>query len=209
MKLHFGCGAVIKEGWTNADHWTPDCVSLGLTGLHVERDRVWTNSGSGQTTNEEVTRFVKLKAPNDLSCIGGGTVEEIYSSHVLEHFHPSVLQELLGEFQRVLKPGGKMHHITPDFDEMVKLWVSLNQGWKNGESVMDMERYQTIVNVTLCPFLFGDNYPQHKALLNKNVMEFLLRRWGFDKVKVETKGTDLHSTCHSPSGIYNTLRVKK
>lgn len=59
---------------------------------------------------------------SDLSMFGDGTVEQIYASHILEHFpHPKTLG-VLKEWNRVLKRGAKAYISVPDFDAMVKLY---------------------------------------------------------------------------------------
>jgi len=203
MKLNYMAGTVIEAGAIHIDCWVPPFVEHGW---QKQRGEVYVRYG-GDGTDQKETMYIRMEHANDLSMIEAATVDELYSAHAMEHLHPSHAQEIMGEFQRVLKPGGRMHHITPDFDEMVKLWQALHSNFELGKSTLDMERYQTIVNVTLCPFLFGNGYPQHKSLWNKNVAEFILRRWGFDNITVETIGTDLHFKATTPTGVYNTLRV--
>jgi hypothetical protein len=216
MKLHYGCGTILKKNWTNVDAFVPDCVRFALP----ERisDKLWgylpqdvMPTLMNETSHQDVTVFMRLDSPTDLSCVQASVVEELYSSHVLEHFHPAHVYELIGEFLRVLEPGGKMHHVVPDFDALVKMWKKMNhqyEGCGMGQEgkIFDMERYQTIVNGILCPWLFGKDYPPHKGLWNKNYASFLLRRWGFIHVEIETVDTDLHIKARAPSGSSNTIK---
>jgi len=50
------------------------------------------------------------------------SVEEIFSSHVIEHFSWREVKDVLIEWLRVLKKGGKLEMITPDF---FRLWQNL------------------------------------------------------------------------------------
>jgi predicted SAM-dependent methyltransferase len=59
----------------------------------------------------------------DLSMFTDGTVDEIYSSNVLEHFPHVDTINVLKEWCRVLKPGGKLWLSVPDFDATVKLYL--------------------------------------------------------------------------------------
>ena len=43
------------------------------------------------------------------------SVDEVYASHVLEHFESSKIQSVLDEWTRVLKPGGRLRVAVPDF----------------------------------------------------------------------------------------------
>jgi predicted SAM-dependent methyltransferase len=64
-------------------------------------------------------------ACTDLSQFAAGSVAEIYCSHVLEHLsHRGELQTALGEFFRVLKPGGMLRVSVPDLDMLCRLFVS-------------------------------------------------------------------------------------
>lgn len=50
------------------------------------------------------------------------TVDEIYASHILEHFPHVRTEYVLEEWYRVLKKGAKAYISVPDFDAMVKLY---------------------------------------------------------------------------------------
>lgn len=51
-----------------------------------------------------------------------GTVDEIYASHLLEHFSWSETDGLLAEWRRVLRKDGVAYISVPDFDAMDKLY---------------------------------------------------------------------------------------
>lgn len=53
-----------------------------------------------------------------------GSVEEIYASHILEHFPAGNTQNVLDEWARVLKPGGRMRIAVPDFAVIAKAYVA-------------------------------------------------------------------------------------
>ena len=53
---------------------------------------------------------------SDLSQFESDAVEEIYASHVLEHFPHTQTLAVLAEWCRVLKKGGKLYLAVPDFD---------------------------------------------------------------------------------------------
>ena len=58
----------------------------------------------------------------DLSFCKEGTVWDIYSSNVLEHFPHTETLTVLKEWHRVLKPGGTLYLSVPDFEACVKLY---------------------------------------------------------------------------------------
>ncbi len=51
------------------------------------------------------------------------SVEEIYASHVLEHFPAIEVPRVLKDWMRVLEPGGRMRIAVPDFDHVARLYL--------------------------------------------------------------------------------------
>lgn len=60
---------------------------------------------------------------SDLSMFKDGDVQEIYASHILEHFSHLKTVDVLKEWRRVLKRGGKAYIAVPDFDAMIKTYL--------------------------------------------------------------------------------------
>ena len=52
------------------------------------------------------------------------SVDEILAESVLEHISTFDTQETLWEWWRVLKPGGKLEIVVPDFDVIAKKWLA-------------------------------------------------------------------------------------
>lgn len=52
------------------------------------------------------------------------SVDEIYACHVFEHFKKNEIIDVLNEWFRVLKNGGKLRIAVPDFESVVNLYVS-------------------------------------------------------------------------------------
>jgi predicted SAM-dependent methyltransferase len=55
----------------------------------------------------------------DLHMLSEGSVEAIYASHVLEHFHREQVLPVLKEWCRVLVPEGVIHVAVPNFTAVV------------------------------------------------------------------------------------------
>lgn len=53
-----------------------------------------------------------------------GTVDLIYASHCLEHFHYRETEKVLTEWFRVLKAGGTLRVSVPDFDKLVDIYTA-------------------------------------------------------------------------------------
>lgn len=55
-----------------------------------------------------------------LSQFKDGSIEEIYASHILEHFYHTKTEKVLKEWCRVLKVGGKLYLSVPDWDKIIE-----------------------------------------------------------------------------------------
>lgn len=79
-----------------------------------------------------------------------GSVDEIYSSHCLEHIHHRSTLATLAEWVRVLKPGGRIRIAVPDFDRVFdeyqsgKMHVEMLKCWLHGSNDVDHDRHRTI-----------------------------------------------------------------
>ena len=107
---------------------------------------------------------------SDLEQFADGTFEEIYASHVLEHFdYATSLMPTLMEWHRVLQPGGRLLVSVPDLDVLASLF--LDKASFDGD-----ERYY-IMRV-----IFGghcDKYDYHMVGLNEEFIGAFLRDAGF------------------------------
>ena len=59
---------------------------------------------------------------DDLSMIEDETVDEIYACHVLEHFDRNNINNVLLEWNRVIKKGGVLRLAVPDFEKIVLVY---------------------------------------------------------------------------------------
>jgi SAM-dependent methyltransferase len=66
-------------------------------------------------------KFDAAKIPYD-----DNTVDEIFASHIIEHFHFQQSWEVLREWYRVLKPGGFLKVETPDFHNSCRAFIESN-----------------------------------------------------------------------------------
>ena len=57
----------------------------------------------------------------DMTPIATGTIDAIWSSHNLEHLHRHEVPAALGEFLRVLRPGGQLLLTLPDLQKVAEL----------------------------------------------------------------------------------------
>lgn len=88
MKLHLGCGGTYLEGYVNIDYPVSD-----NTIMKVKAD-----------VYQDIKTLV----------FEAGSIEEIRSHHLFEHFNRAEALAMLVKWHRWLKPGGKLVIETPD-----------------------------------------------------------------------------------------------
>jgi predicted SAM-dependent methyltransferase len=106
----------------------------------------------------------------DLSRFPDGTFEEIYASHVVEHFdYKGELMDTLIEWHRVLVPGGTLYVSVPDLDVLARLFL-------DRKLLSVKERYEVM------QMIFGghnDKYDYHLVGLNDEFLGQVLSQAGF------------------------------
>jgi len=74
--------------------------------------------------------YINIDAQNtgDVQCdirkleYDDSSIDEIYSSHVLEHFGRHEVKSVLKEWSRVIKPGGKIYIAVPDIESAISYY---------------------------------------------------------------------------------------
>ncbi len=94
----------------------------------------------------------------------------IYVSHCLEHISYQILDNVLKEWHRVLKPKGILRVSVPNFDTMIEMYN---------------DNYQDITQI-LPPLLGGQDYKYnfHYAAFNEKYLKHLFAKNGFNEVKL-------------------------
>ena len=64
---------------------------------------------------------------DDLSMFDNGTADIIYCSHAFEYFDREHSEVVLGEWRRVLKPGGILRLAVPDFDKLLQVYAKTGE----------------------------------------------------------------------------------
>lgn len=110
----------------------------------------------------------------DMSRFDDKTFDEIYASHILEHFDfTGSLQTALKEWYRVLKPEGKLYISVPDMDILCKLFLM-------------KERLSKENRFNIMRMMFGghaNKYDYHYVGLYADSLKDFLAETGFQKVK--------------------------
>jgi len=98
------------------------------------------------------------------------SIEEIYASHVLEHFSYHNAADVLAEWVRVLKPGGRVRIAVPDFDWVVKQYVSQSDKFNIEGILMGGHSHEHDVHLAIY------NEPKLRAVMERAGLE-RIERW--------------------------------
>lgn len=146
--------------------------------------RVWINLGSGaspypQFVNVDINLARRpdmwLDVRHGLPFVGG-TVDAIYTRHVLEHFYHDELTRVLAECRRVLKPGGGIRIMVPSLEVACRAYL------EGDDSVlMTFPRPYRSRGGRAVNLLFCDG--QHRMGFDLSLMAELLEDAGFSDIR--------------------------
>lgn len=166
-KLNIGCGLDFQEGYLNID--IQDLSETCPKGYQFRQSEC-----------------------NKLSFIMDRSIEEVYVNQLCEHIHPLDIKETLAEWRRVLKIGGILRIVFPDFDKVIEHY----QECKELKTTEDFMNFLTLNYVTLCSTQgtrVNTLYP-HKSLLTVKFVSVLLESEGFEIATVNNSSERRYST---------------
>jgi predicted SAM-dependent methyltransferase len=134
-----------------------------------------------------------------LECFEDNTFEQVYASHVLEHFdYKEALLATLKEWHRVLAPGGTLFVSVPDLDVLARLFLE-RQALTIDERFLVMR------------MIFGghvDRFDYHLVGLNDEFLTEYLRIAGFvDGVRVGSFGLFNDTSLKTLRGVLISLNM--
>jgi len=140
----------------------PTCINLDY-GWHPEIDICW-----------DITKGLPL---DDHSVTG------IFTEHVLEHISFSSCDYVLGEFRRILKPGGVLRIVVPDgelylsrYTELMQLLTNEPLPYSSGDSYEGL--YSPMMSVNRIFRAHG-----HQFIYDFQTFDLLLHKNGFTEVQ--------------------------
>lgn len=145
IKLHLGCGDRYLDGYTNIDF----------------------------PTSEHTVMKVKADVYQDVRTLEykDGSVDEIRTHHMFEHFSRQEALKLLAQWRRWLKPNGVLRIEMPDFGRAA-FWYSFSGLRRRFE---------------LSRHIFGSQEAKwafHLDGWDRKKLKFVLKQFGFKKVKI-------------------------
>lgn len=109
-----------------------------------------------------------VQAVDKLRRFRNNSVDLVYACHVLEHFSHLRVPEVLREWGRVIKPGGRLCISVPDFDRILAIYHD------TGNDV------PPILNALMGGQEYAYNY--HRIVFNRSYLTALLLEAGFRRV---------------------------
>ena len=106
---------------------------------------------------------------DELDMFGDNTTTLLYASHVLEHFPRHQIPVVLGEWRRVLRPGGILSVSVPDFEQLIKVYEIAGRD----------------LDAVLGPLVGRQDHPFnfHYMVFDRRKLTSLLREAGFIEVR--------------------------
>jgi predicted SAM-dependent methyltransferase len=124
MRINVGCGQTPTEGWRNFDN----SLSLHLAKIPFLPELLH-KAGILERLQYQFIHFARSNqieygdATKGLP-ISDGSVDVLYSSHMLEHLDPGEASLFLKEARRVLRPGGTIRLAVPDLRQQVQEYMA-------------------------------------------------------------------------------------
>lgn len=115
-RLHFGCYNLPVPGWINTDVSSQILLSRLPMGPKLAAKAGLLNAQQRADHAAGVWKRVQYMDLSKPFPFATGTMEAIYSSHVMEHLTPLIAEHVIGECARILKPGGVFRVSVPDLD---------------------------------------------------------------------------------------------
>jgi len=129
VKVNFGSGTIVADGWINVDGGT---FALFAGWPTMALRTIYRFSECRQWEDEELyvrrlrsNAFIHHNLEYGFPFVDG-SVDYLYSSHVMEHFYPDTAAFLFRDAHRVLRKGGRIRICVPDLKHAFELY-SLGQ----------------------------------------------------------------------------------
>lgn len=201
-KINIGCGSNPTVGWSNYDN----SLSISLSKLPQAIINVCRKF---KLLNDKQFNYIEFARKNDIKIIDAskklpfndGTLNAIYSSHMLEHLSKRTALNFLQECFRVLEKGGVLRISVPDFQILINDYNSnrdIEQFLKDSHLLISNDDG---ILKKLSSVVFG--YRHHQYMYNDETLVKLLSKQGFKNVMVMPAG---HTTIINPGALDLTER---
>jgi len=148
-------------------------INMGCGWRDFGRD--WIHIDSGDYGHLDYESIVDLQQFEDDS------VDLIYASHVIEYFDRQEITDVLKEWKRILKQGGKLRLAVPNFEKIANLYA-------DGSYPLD-----NFVGLLYGRMMMGEQRIYHKTVYDFSSLKKVLETNGFSDIEYY----DWRDTSHS------------
>jgi SAM-dependent methyltransferase len=172
IKVNVGSSLSVTDGWINVDG-SPHLLFTGMPKpvlrllYRISDAKNWCSEEDRYISQLKKHCFVHHKLEYGLP-FPDGSVDYLYSSHVLEHFYPDVAEHILRAAFRVLKTGGRIRICVPDLHHAFELY---EQGSK-----------ERALNFFFASSKAG-SFHQHRYMYDYELLSALLKKIGFTSIE--------------------------
>lgn len=186
MRLNIGCGPTPTPGWVNYDNsWSVRLAGRPVLVRLLARAGLFTDAQRHlcEVAAAEGIRYATAQSiPH-----GDGTVDVIYSSHMLEHLDRREAGQFLTEAHRVLRPGGILRIAVPDLRMLVERYIADGDADRLVEASLLAAVHPTSVPAKLRYVLLGSRH--HAWMYDARSLTALMEGAGFESVRSQDAGT--------------------
>lgn len=140
-RLNIGCGQSATPGWVNYDN----SPSIALARLPKPLISLLGSIGILSELTQKFVAYCRTHSVRYASALSipeaSGSVDVVYSSHMLEHLDRTEARLCLQECYRILKPGGILRLVVPDLKQRIDYYMLVRDGDQLLESfIFDLEK---------------------------------------------------------------------
>jgi peptidoglycan/xylan/chitin deacetylase (PgdA/CDA1 family)/predicted SAM-dependent methyltransferase len=171
-KLHVGAGFHLLQGWLNADilPWS-----------------------FGYFSNEAMILDAKRPFP-----LEAGTVDYVYSEHLIEHLTYREGLDMLRECYRVLRPDGRIRIATPDLRQLLGLCAREEDGLRASYIRWSVDTYLPPPRIYKASFVINNFFRAwgHQFIYDRETLQAALESVGFTDVTGHCPGESDDENLH-------------
>jgi SAM-dependent methyltransferase len=150
VRLNLGSGHDQAPGWTSYDRSRMPLLSRS----RFVRGGAALAARIGIPAADRVLRWPSSVRVRDLTKgipHPAGSVDAIYSSHMLEHLEPNDALFVLRECYRVLRPGGTLRIVVPDLKFIVRAYLEGKREFLRSRAQADADAFLEALNFRPAP----------------------------------------------------------